>query len=186
LKTPSTTDAQLAEAAKKADNSLATVFTAREGDLRFQLESNEKLITEYQTQLDQYVSDASAINKALGDATGVGAIGSIRKPGKPSTASMDPWTKIYISSSESKSATSSTKSSTSASASAQASFGLWSVGGSVSHTSSRADVSSEMASSECDISFECMRVDIHRGWLRPELFYDHDLVPASGKGNEYV
>ncbi|KAG6834904.1 hypothetical protein H0H93_006541 [Arthromyces matolae] len=33
-----------------------------------------------------------------------------------------------------------------------------------------------MAKNSCKITFECMRVDISRNWLRSELFYDADLT----------
>ncbi|KAJ7023568.1 hypothetical protein C8F04DRAFT_1304770 [Mycena alexandri] len=56
--------------------------------------------------------------------------------------------------------------------------GLWSVNASVNHSQSEAhaEAMSELANTAVKISFECMRVDIGRVWLRPELFYDEDLV----------
>lgn len=38
----------------------------------------------------------------------------------------------------------------------------------------------QMAKSSVKISFECMRVDIHRSWLRGELFYDDELTVSPG------
>ncbi|CAE6473609.1 unnamed protein product [Rhizoctonia solani] len=46
--------------------------------------------------------------------------------------------------------------------------------------SAGASAMSELAESSVKISFECMRVDITRPWLRPELFYDEELVPGPG------
>lgn len=53
-----------------------------------------------------------------------------------------------------------------------------SVGG--AHTQASADAEKQLAKSNVKVSFECMRVDIDRPWLRPELFYDEDLCPAPG------
>lgn len=35
-----------------------------------------------------------------------------------------------------------------------------------------------MANSKVKVTFDCLRVDIDRPWLRPELFYDDGLIPA--------
>ncbi|KAJ7726021.1 hypothetical protein DFH07DRAFT_246439 [Mycena maculata] len=86
------------------------------------------------------------------------------------------------------SSTSDTKSSkqeaSSVSFGASASYGAgpWSVDASVSHSQSQAhaEAMSELANAAVRISFECMRVDINRPWLRPELFYDEDLVLGPG------
>lgn len=50
----------------------------------------------------------------------------------------------------------------------------------VAHSQASADVEKQLAKSNVKVSFECMRVDIDRPWLRPELFYDEDLCPAPG------
>lgn len=51
-----------------------------------------------------------------------------------------------------------------------------SVGG--SYQDSHFEAAREMANASMRISFECMRVDINRPWLRPELFSDPDLRVA--------
>lgn len=53
-----------------------------------------------------------------------------------------------------------------------------SFGGGFSHSKSSADCEKQMANSSMKISFECMRVDIGRDWMRPELFFDDDLQVA--------
>ncbi|KAI5118419.1 hypothetical protein M0805_005503 [Coniferiporia weirii] len=68
----------------------------------------------------------------------------------------------------------------STSASVTARSGMFSVSASMSHSKSSADAASQMAKSSVKVSFECMRVDITRSWLRPELFYDDDLQAAPG------
>ena len=59
---------------------------------------------------------------------------------------------------------------------ASGSYGFFTAG--VDHESSEAhsQATQELAEAAVKISFECMRVDITRPWLRPELFYDDDLV----------
>jgi hypothetical protein len=63
---------------------------------------------------------------------------------------------------------------------AGASWGLFSAGGSMSYSKSSADASSQMAKSSVKATFECMRVDIGRSWLRADLFYDDDLTVTQG------
>ena len=55
------------------------------------------------------------------------------------------------------------------------------VGASGGHSKSSADAQSQMANCSCKISFDCMRVDIGRSWLRSELFFDDDLQVAPGQ-----
>jgi hypothetical protein len=47
---------------------------------------------------------------------------------------------------------------------------------SYSKTETSANASAEMASCDIKISFDALRVDIQRNWLRNELFYDSDLT----------
>jgi hypothetical protein len=63
---------------------------------------------------------------------------------------------------------------------ASASWGWFGGGGSGSQSTAHSNAMSELASSSLKISFEVMRVDIYRSWLRPELFYDEDLVTGPG------
>ena len=79
--------------------------------------------------------------------------------------------------------TSSSESKNSSSSASSMSFGAsgsygWFFTASVNHESSEAhsQATQELADAAVKISFECMRVDITRPWLRPELFYDDDLV----------
>ena len=61
------------------------------------------------------------------------------------------------------------------SAGASASWGGFHGGGSMAYSKSSADAASQMAKSSVKATFECMRVDIARPWLRADLFYDDDL-----------
>ena len=57
-------------------------------------------------------------------------------------------------------------------------FGLWSVGGSYSHSQAQSDMQSDMANCDVSISFSALIVNINRPWLYGELFQDFDLETA--------
>lgn len=67
-----------------------------------------------------------------------------------------------------------------AGAKVKAGYGQLGVAAGAAHTQSSGDAESQMAKSNVKVSFECMRVDIDRPWLRPELFYDEDLRAGPG------
>ncbi|EUC54739.1 hypothetical protein RSOL_070440 [Rhizoctonia solani AG-3 Rhs1AP] len=58
--------------------------------------------------------------------------------------------------------------------------GPWSVAVSADHSQSHSKAMSELAQCSVKISFDCMRVDINRSWLRPELFNDSELTVSEG------
>ncbi|GLB44716.1 hypothetical protein LshimejAT787_1800530 [Lyophyllum shimeji] len=62
-------------------------------------------------------------------------------------------------------------------------LGLFSASVDATHSESSSNASAAMAKNSCKISFDCMRVDISRSWLRPELFYDADLTVGP---NEFI
>lgn len=90
----------------------------------------------------------------------------------------DYWTSVSVSVAATYDATQESSSSNSYSAGGAASWGAFSIGGSASHSDSASDAARQMANSSIKASFDCMRVDITRSWLRPELFYDDDLKCA--------
>lgn len=67
-----------------------------------------------------------------------------------------------------------------AGAKVKAGYGQLGVAAGAAHTQSSGDAESQMAKSNVKVSFDCMRVDIDRPWLRPELFYDEDLRAGPG------
>lgn len=85
------------------------------------------------------------------------------------------WTSISVQVSSTSSKESEESSATSLQA--EVSYSNWFVNASasVSHQSSQSAAMKELANATIRISFECMRVDINRPWLRAELFFDHDL-----------
>ncbi|KAG6827938.1 hypothetical protein H0H92_009872 [Tricholoma furcatifolium] len=89
----------------------------------------------------------------------------------------DYFTAITVEISSSSSTDKSTSHASTSSFGASVGWGFWwnaSASGSTSNASS--DTESHMAKNSCKITFECMRVDIQRNWLRAELFYDADLT----------
>jgi len=93
----------------------------------------------------------------------------------------DPWTKISLAVSSSFTADAEQDKGTSYSVGGSVYWGLNSVGGSFSNSSQSTDAARQMATSSIKVSFECMRVDINRGWLRGELFYDDGLKATKDK-----
>jgi len=97
----------------------------------------------------------------------------------------DYFTAISVEIASSSSQTSSRSRATSASFGGSVGWGFW--GGRVKSEGTFSTGSSEaeksMLSNSCKISFECMRVDIARSWMRPELFYDADLTVGP---NEFI
>ncbi|KAF7365043.1 Helicase with zinc finger domain 2 [Mycena venus] len=100
-------------------------------------------------------------------------------PAEPSpTGKRNFWTSISLEVKDTSASEQADSSTTSYAAGGSASWGMLSIGGSVSHSDSTSDVAKQMANSSMKISFDCMRVDIHRPWLHPELFYDATLQTA--------
>ncbi|KAG6864170.1 hypothetical protein C0991_011889, partial [Blastosporella zonata] len=93
-----------------------------------------------------------------------------------STDEPDYFTAISVEISSSSSSETSSSHATTASFGASVSWGLFGVSANASHSDAASDAAKAMASSSCKISFECMRVDISRSWLRSELFFDSDLT----------
>ncbi|KAG8684544.1 hypothetical protein FRC08_013637 [Ceratobasidium sp. 394] len=141
-----------------------------------QIKDNEDLIEKYKTKIKDLAKNGAdkgeAINAAVGDA---GIPNPVPNPAKASPPP-DFFTPITVEVSASSQNKTSKSSATAFSAGGSTTWGLGSVSASVSHSEAHSQASSEMASSEVKISLECMRVDIKRSWLNPELFYDPDLT----------
>lgn len=148
--------------------------------LKKQVEANKTQIRGYEGQLSSLQPKDSAPDLQGSFATSVG-IPPAPPDIIPSTQSeADYWTSIAVEVSSSYAAEQSSSSSNSFSVGASLSWGLWSVGGSAAHSDATSDAAKQMANSSIKASFDCMRVDITRSWLRGELFYDDDLRVAAG------
>ena len=148
--------------------------------LQKQLTANITQIGVYQAQLKTLnpTDTAAAIQDTFAISAGI-------PPAPPditptSSTDADYWTSISLEVSSSYAAEQSSSSSNSFSVGGSASWGLWSVGGSAAHSDATSDAAKQMANSSIKVSFDCMRVDISRSWLRGELFYDDDLRVAAG------
>jgi len=168
-----------------ATNAQAALFANDSKLLANQIAANKTKIEAYGKQLDKLKSipdSASNLQDVFAISAGIPPaapdIPSNTDPNVPTEA--DYWTSISLEVSSSYAAEQSSFSSNSYSVGGGASWGLWSVGGSVSHSDVTADAASQMAKSRIKASFDCMRVDITRSWLRGELFYDDDLRAAAG------
>ena len=158
-----------------------------------------KLLTDQQKANEAKITEYEAQRKKLQDGSGPGTsvaadfqdkyadkAGIPRDVPRPPTATgekneADYWTSISTKVSSSFSHEETEVQSTSWSTGGSVGWGWFSAGASASHSDSHSNVSKQMANSSVKISFDCMRVDITRPWLRGELFYDHDLSVAASE-----
>ncbi|KAG6864273.1 hypothetical protein C0991_010910 [Blastosporella zonata] len=144
-----------------------------------EIERNNAQISSYETLRDALIAKSEATPTPLVNEIGEEA-GIPKSLPDPQAASLDNdedyFTAITV---EIESASSTEKAKSHASASsfgASAGWGWWSASASASVSNASTDTEASMAKNSCKISFECMRVDIQRNWLRAELFYDADLT----------
>lgn len=173
----------LSTESRKAQNTLFQTASSETGLVATTIKSNEDTIKEYktlrQTLLQSSGGGASAAIQQI--STDMGIAAPLPDPANTATKNPDEdfFTPISVEISASSDTKSTKESASSMSYGASASYGaFWSASASVSHSQSdsHAEAVSELVSSSVKVSFECMRVDITRPWLRAELFYDEDLV----------
>ena len=163
---------------RKAQQQLLADISGDEGFAATEIERHKRTITEYtearKELMDQAGSKPAEVEKI---STDVGIPEPMPDPTTVTTVEApDYFTPITVEVTSSSESNNSSSSASSMSFGASASYGLFSA--SVDHESSEAhsQATQELAEAAVKISFECMRVDITRPWLRPELFYDDDLV----------
>jgi hypothetical protein len=148
------------------------------GGFQNQIKENKKKIDELKAQRTELQNRsgktdvvASTVQDEIADKAGIP-----RPPPRAVDAKKEgSWTSISLDVSSSSSRDAQDSSATAATVKASYGLGWNGVSASVSHQQSQASALKEMANATMKISFECMRVDITRPWLRAELFYDHDL-----------
>ncbi|KAG7088023.1 hypothetical protein E1B28_012060 [Marasmius oreades] len=149
---------------------------------------NENLIATYISDRDALMTEKSKGKNGVAEALANSA--DIPKPApdpasnQPKDKALDFFTPISLDISASSSEDKASSSASAMSFGASYSYGVWSpVSASVEgkHSNANSKAEHSMASNSCKISFECMRVDITRPWLRAELFYDADLTVPPGE-----
>lgn len=100
--------------------------------------------------------------------------------GAPQAKVPDYWTNISVEVAASYEHSEAQQKSQSTSVGASGGWGGFHAGGSFAYSKSSADAASQMAKSSVKCTFECMRVDITRPWLRADLFYDDELTVTKG------
>ncbi|KAF9647947.1 hypothetical protein BDM02DRAFT_3187569 [Thelephora ganbajun] len=156
---------------QRAAKSQDGLFENQAEAIKLQIVVNEAKITAFEDKLKALVpaDNASSFQDVIAQSAGIPP----PLPDAPANVEDAPdfWTKINVEVSSRHTEQSQTKSS-SYSVGGSVGWGLVSIGG--SHSQS-ADAARQMANASVKVSFECMRVDITRSWLRGELFYDDGL-----------
>lgn len=137
---------------------------AQIGEYRTQLEdldgSDNSFPTEYRVPvLEMYLTDLPPVVRPNDDQAG-----------------QDFWTSISLELSSETEASHAEENSTAYSVGAASRMGLFAVGGLVSGSEETQNAAKQLAGCKTLVYFDCLRVDIERGWLWPELFRDHDLI----------
>ena len=177
----------IGQLSKTAQEAQAKLFEGNCELITQQMEANEAQIREYQAQRDKLqagtTSDSKSVVVGLQDDYSDRA-GIPRAPVAPPTDGNDDsdyWTSITLEVSSSFANEKTDSSSMSWSAGGSVSWGFFSASASASHSEAQSNVSRQLSNASVKVSFECMRVDISRPWLRGEIFYDHDLRVAPGE-----
>ncbi|KAG9118787.1 hypothetical protein FRC07_006524 [Ceratobasidium sp. 392] len=185
---------EAADAHKETQNKLYKSMTQDGNFVATQVESNKQLIKDYTKSRDSLLTGGNAGNtminelavdmeipRALPDpeaqSTAPAAPGVKVEP-KPKKSLADYFTPITVEVSATSESDRTKTTSSNMSFGASASYGWLSASASMEHSDSHSEAMKQLASSNVKISFECMRVDITRPWLRAELFYDEDLKPG--------
>ncbi|KAF9642626.1 hypothetical protein BDM02DRAFT_3124358 [Thelephora ganbajun] len=160
---------------KRAAKSQDGLFENQAAAIRLQITANEAKIASLEDKLKTLApkDNASSFQDIIAQSAGIPP----PLPDPPATVDDTPnfWTKITVEVSSSYTAEQTQSRSSSYSVGGSVRWGLLSIGGGYSSSSQSTDAARQMANSSVKVSFECMRVDIARGWLRGELFYDDGL-----------
>lgn len=152
--------------------SLDKLYSGNKDELSRRHDENQKALELLQQERDTLLAQRENAEDALK---------GVLPPGQPKNdGQQDYFIPITVEVSATSDVSSSEQHSLSVQASAGLSWGLFGASGSGSHESTSSKAEAKMANSDVKVSFECMRVDITRSWLRPELFYDEDLRAAPG------
>lgn len=152
------------------------IYSKQSEKLQPEFENNEEAIKKLEARRDAILKkniDDPVLKELLPSDAGTKA---------PETAKdkADYFTSITVEVSSSYDHSKSSQHAVTGGAKVKAGYGQLALAAGVAHTKTSGDAESQMAKSNVKVSFECMRVDIDRPWLRPELFYDEDLRAGPG------
>ncbi|KJA15884.1 hypothetical protein HYPSUDRAFT_91648 [Hypholoma sublateritium FD-334 SS-4] len=176
---------------KTSSNNSVDTMVGKGGYIESQITDVDAKIKTYNGIIDAWYTTGPGVQEARGD----GLLEDTATQAKLPTALPDPeislpadqgksksmgdfFTSINVSVSQSSSKTSTTSSTMAYGGGVSASYGMLGVSAGLEHSDAHTSAMSELASCDVDISFEVMRVDISRSWLRSELFYDSHLRPG--------
>jgi hypothetical protein len=176
----------LCAGSEEAQNGMLKEISGDNGMITSQIAENNKRIAEYEEARNALRAEgakggegAAAIQE-MSDSMGIPRPLPDPKEASKEKSDEDFFTPISLEISSSSDTKEDKQSASSLSVEAAVSYnaGLWSASASFSHSQSEAhaEAMAELANASVKVSFECMRVDIGRPWLRGELFYDTDLV----------
>ncbi|KAF8600740.1 hypothetical protein BDV93DRAFT_425680, partial [Ceratobasidium sp. AG-I] len=151
-----------------------------------QITQNNKLIDQYKGEQNgnQHLQFAALQSFAAG-AEPYKDLAGYLIPRDTETKSKSPpaadyFTSISVEISKSSDSHEGSNSAVSASLGLSAAGVLWKASVSAAHSQTHSKVINELSSCSVKISFDCMRVDITRSWLRPEIFVDDQLTTMEG------
>ncbi|TBU31906.1 hypothetical protein BD311DRAFT_804364 [Dichomitus squalens] len=163
---------------RKAQEKLLDNISGDNGFAQKEIERYKRTIEEYTNARNALMTQTGAQSAEIEDAaTDVGIPRPMPDPmAHTATDPPDYFTPITAEVMASTESTNSSTSTYSMSFGASVSWGLFSSGADFESSQAYSQAMQELASAGVKISFECMRVDITRPWMRPELFYDDELI----------
>ncbi|KAG8692605.1 hypothetical protein FRC09_011082 [Ceratobasidium sp. 395] len=159
---------QAAESHKKTQHELYASMKNDESYVAAQIKSNGSIIESYTKKREELLKEAQPAATTSGSEVAP----------KIQKSLQDFFTPISVEVSSTSETNRSEVKSANVSFGASASYGWFGASVSGQHSESHSNAMKDLSNSSVKISFECMRVDIIRPWLRAELFYDEDLIPG--------
>ncbi|KAG9126047.1 hypothetical protein FRC07_005112 [Ceratobasidium sp. 392] len=179
--------ASLTNENKATRNELMKSLSGEKGLAKNQMDTNDKLIKDYTAKRKALIeagkSSGETTFNAMATELGISQAQpdpSAQPAGSDAKTLDDFFTPVTVEVSASSSSSKTDSSATTAHAEASASGLFWHASASADLSEAKDAAQKELVNSSVKVSFECMRVDIKRSWLRAELFGDPDLVPGHG------
>jgi hypothetical protein len=174
---------KLMEEGRTAQGKLFQDATGKGGFIDVETQTNTALIDQYKKERADLLKGGDSNSSAVeGLANELGLPKALPDPSAAggSLSSADYFTPITIEVSASSDKKTSIAKAHEFGATVAYSFLLGGVSATVENSGESSKATNDLVNSSVKISFECMRVDIQRSWLRPELFQDQGLTAAPG------